>query len=111
MTQPHLSPTRRLILWGGLLASLSLVDFTLTAIALHGIAAAHELNPIARFAFEQGLAAAFLLKLVAIEIVLFIGLACARTPFARTAERVIILWCGIFLIVNAYGGLQLLGVL
>jgi hypothetical protein len=110
MSQPQLSSTRRLILWGGLLAALSLVDFTLTAIALSGFAGAEEINPLAALAFEQGLATAFVLKLLAIEIVVLIGLAIAPTPFARTVERVMILWCGVFLIVNACSALQLLGV-
>lgn len=111
MSQPQLSPTRRLILWGGLLAALTLIDFTLSAIALRGLEGATELNPIASMAFQQGLATAFVLKLLAIEIVLLIGLAIAPTPFARTMERVMMLWCMVFLLVNAYSALQLLGVL
>lgn len=111
MSQHQLSPPRRLILWGGFLAALSLIDFTLTAVALRGIDGVEEINPLAALAFQQGLATAFVLKLLAIEIVLLIGLAIAPTPFARTCERVMILWCGIFLLVNAYGALQLLGVI
>ena len=111
MSQPQLSPTRRLILWGGLLAALSLIDFALTAIALRGIQGAEELNPLAALAFQQGLATAFVLKLLAIEIVLLIGLAIAPTPFARTCEKVMMLWCGVFLLVNTYSALQLLGVI
>lgn len=111
MSQPQLCPARRLILWGGLLAALSLIDFTLTAIALQGVGGATELNPLAALAFQQGLATAFVLKLLAIEVVLLIGLAIAPTPSVRTMERVMILWCGVFLLVNAYSALQLLGVI
>ena len=110
MTQLQLSPTRRIVLWASLLAALSLIDFTLTAIALRGIAGAEELNPLASLAFHKGHATAFVLKIAAIEIVLLIGLAIAPLPFARTFERVMILWCGVFLLVNAYSALQLLGV-
>ena len=111
MPQPQLSPARRLILWSGLLAALSLIDFTLTVIALYGVSGAQELNPLAALAFHQGLATAFVLKLLAIEIVLLVALVMAPTPFARTAEKVMVLWCGVFLLVNAFSALQLLGVL
>ena len=109
MTQLKLSPTRRLVLWGGLLAALNLMDLTFTAIALHGLSGASELNPIAAYAFEQGILTAAILKLVVIEIVLLLALALAPTPFARTTERVLIAWCAVFLLVNAWSAIQLLG--
>jgi len=109
MTQLQLSPTRRLIIWGALLAALNVMDLTFTAIALAGIPGATELNPIAAYAFDQGILTAAVLKLLAIEIVLLIALAMAPTPFARTTERVLIAWCGVFLLVNAFSAVQLLG--
>ena len=109
MTQPKLTPTRRIILWTALLAALNVMDLTLTTIALHGVTGAAELNPIAAYALEQGVLAAAMLKLVAIEVVLLIGLALAPTPFARNTERIIAAWCAIFLVVNAWSALQILG--
>ncbi|MFA5862902.1 MAG: DUF5658 family protein [Candidatus Thermoplasmatota archaeon] len=109
MTQLKLSPTRRLLLWGALLAALNAMDLTFTALALNGIDGAEELNPIAAYAFEQGILTAAVLKLLAIEIVLLIALAIAPTPFARTMERVFVAWCAVFLLVNAFSAFQLLG--
>lgn len=86
------------------------MDLTLSAIALGGLEGSFELNPLARRAFERGLLAAALLKLAGILVVAFLALALARTPHARTTERVLAAWCALMLAVNAWSAIQLLGV-
>ncbi|MFP5356009.1 MAG: DUF5658 family protein [Gemmatimonadota bacterium] len=110
MPQPPLSPSRRLVLWSGLLAAYSLLDLTLTAIALCGIEGARELNPVAAAAFGVGLPAALALKLLGASATLGFALALSRTPYARTTERILAVWCALFLVVNAHSALLLMGV-
>ena len=109
MSQPHLSPTRRLIPWGALLAALSLLDLTLTAIALNGITGAAELNPLASHAFADSFLSATFYKLVGLELVLILSLLLARAGWGRAVETTLAAWCGVYLLLNAYSLILILG--
>ena len=108
-TEP--TPPWRLLIFGASLAALSLLDQLLTTVAFETFQHARELNPLAGLAFEQGLLAAFLLKLVAIELLFCFLLILAPTRYARDAERVVLVWCFVYVIVNGWSLVQFWGVI
>jgi hypothetical protein len=107
LTQLQL-PTR-IRLWSTLLALLSLEDLALTALALYGMPTAREINPLARIAFDHGLALATILKVVGTTIALITGTYLAKHGHAARVEKTLAAWSAIFLGLNTVSVLVLVG--
>lgn len=109
--RPRIIPPRdRITLWWALLAAFSIQDLLYTLVALHGIPGARELNPLPALAFEAGLAAVIALKGISLLLVLYACWALARTRHWPAAERTLAVWCALYLAINAYSVVNLLGV-
>ena len=105
----HLTPRDRLTLWWALLAALSLQDVAYTLTALHGVPGARELNPLPALALEHSLVVALALKGIALLVVLLACWAIAKSRHWPGAERILAVWCVLYLVLNAYSAIRLLG--
>ena len=105
----NLAPRDRLTLWWALLAAYAIQDVAYTLTALHGVPGARELNPLPALALQHSIVAALALKGIALVIVLLACWAIAKTRHWPGAERILAVWCILYLVLNAYSAIGLLG--
>lgn len=102
------SAQRVTFLWAAL-ASYGFLDVGLTLVAAAEFAHFRELNPVARWSLEGGLALPFMLKAVALLLVLGVARVLAESPHARLVERTLLAWCLIYALIAAYSLTRILG--